>query len=198
VLAGGHDQIYPPEHAALADAILAEGALVSEMPLGWEPRARDFPRRNRLISGLAAGIVVVEAAKRSGSLITSRFALEQGREVFAVPGSPLDPRAEGTNDLIKQGATLVTEAADVITVLRPILGQPIEHQVEEPEAPSPAAEPGADQRTRIIGLLGPTPVPIDDLIRLSESSPAVVRTVLLELDLAGRLERLGGALVSLL
>jgi DNA processing protein len=178
---------------------LAEGALISEMPLGWEPRARDFPRRNRLISGIAAGIVVVEAAKRSGSLITSRFALEQGREVFAVPGSPLDPRAEGTNDLIKQGATLVTEANDVITVLRPILGQPIEHHAEEPEASSaPAAEPGADQRARIIGLLGPTPVPIDDLIRLSGGSPAVVRMVLLELDLAGRLERHGGALVSLL
>ena len=93
--------------------------------MGWEPRARDFPRRNRLISGLAVGVVVVEAAKRSGSLITVRFALEQGREVFAVPGSPLDPRAEGTNELLKQGATLATEAADVIAVLRPILGQPI-------------------------------------------------------------------------
>src|SRR5712692_4799400 len=137
VLAGGHDHIYPREHAELADAILAQGALVSEMPFGHEPRARDFPRRNRLISGLCAGIVVVEAAKRSGSLITARFALEQGRGVFAVPGSPLDPRAEGTNDLIKQGATLVTEAADVIAVLRPILGQPIELPAEEPEAPAP-------------------------------------------------------------
>jgi DNA processing protein len=198
VLAGGHDRIYPPEHASLADAILEQGVLVSEMPLGWEPRARDFPRRNRLISGLSAGIVVVEAAKRSGSLITSRFALEQGREVFAVPGSPLDPRCEGTNDLIKQGATMVTEAADVTAVLQPILGRAIAQRVEEPEAPSPAAEPGADQRTRIIALLGPTPVPIDDLIRLSGSSPAVVRTVLLELELAGRLERHGGGLVSLL
>jgi DNA processing protein len=198
VLAGGHDHIYPPEHGTLADAILADGALISEMPLGWEPRARDFPRRNRLISGLAAGIVVVEAAKRSGSLITSRFALEQGREVFAVPGSPLDPRAEGTNDLLKQGATLVTNAADVTSVLRPILGQPIEQQAEEPEAPSPLADPGTDQRSRIISLLGPTPAPIDDLIRLSGSSPAVVRTVLLELELAGRIERHGGGLVSLL
>jgi DNA processing protein len=99
-LAGGHDRIYPPEHASLADAILAEGVLVSEMPLGWEPRARDFPRRNRLISGLAVGIVVIEAARRSGSLITARLALEQGREVFAVPGSPLDPRCEGTNSLL--------------------------------------------------------------------------------------------------
>ncbi|MGA7488477.1 MAG: DNA-processing protein DprA, partial [Xanthobacteraceae bacterium] len=118
VLAGGHDRIYPPEHADLAEAIPTDGALVSEMPLGWEPRARDFPRRNRLISGLAAGIVVVEAATRSGSLITARCALEQGREVFAVPGSPLDPRAEGSNDLIKQGATVVTQVADVIAVLR--------------------------------------------------------------------------------
>jgi DNA processing protein len=198
VLAGGHDHIYPREHAELADAILAQGALVSEMPFGHEPRARDFPRRNRLISGLCAGIVVVEAAKRSGSLITARFALEQGREVFAVPGSPLDPRAEGTNDLIKQGATLVTDAADVIAVLRPILGQPVEFRAEEPEAPAPGAEPDAPERARIVELLGPTPVPIDDLVRLSGSSPAIVRVVLLELELAGRLERHGGALVSLL
>ena len=198
VLAGGHDHIYPREHTELAEAILAHGALVSEMPFGHEPRARDFPRRNRLISGLCAGIVVVEAAKRSGSLITARFALEQGREVFAVPGSPLDPRAEGTNDLIKQGATLVSDAADVIGVLRPILGAQVELRAEEPEAPAPGAEPGAAERTRIIGLLGPTPVPIDDLVRLSGSSPAIVRVVLLELELAGRLERHGGALVSLL
>jgi DNA processing protein len=195
-LAGGHDHIYPPEHAALAEAILGAGALVSERPLAWEPRARDFPRRNRLISGLAVGVVIVEAAKRSGSLITARFALEQGREVFAVPGSPLDPRAHGSNDLIKQGATLVTEAAHVIEVIRPILGQPINLRVEEPEVPGVAAEPGADERLRIISLLGPTPVPIDDLIRLSGNSPAIVRMVLLELELAGRLERHGGALVS--
>ena len=101
------------------------------MPLGWEPRARDFPRRNRLISGLALGVVIVEAARRSGSLITARMASEQGREVFAVPGSPLDPRAEGTNGLLKQGATLVTEAADVLTVLRPILGRPFHAPAEE-------------------------------------------------------------------
>jgi DNA processing protein len=190
VLAGGHDHIYPPEHADLAEAILAQGALVSEMPLGWEPRAHDFPRRNRLISGLAAGIVIVEAAKRSGSLITARLALEQGREVFAVPGSPLDPRAEGSNSLLKQGAALVTEAADVVNVLRPILGQPLDRAVEEPEqAETRGAEPGADERARIVELLGPTPVLIDDLVRLSGSRPAVVRLVLLELELAGRLER---------
>jgi DNA processing protein len=198
VLAGGQDQVYPPDHASLADAILENGALISEMPLGWEPRARDFPRRNRLISGLAAGVVIVEAAKRSGSLITARFALEQGREVFAVPGSPLDPRSEGSNGLLKQGATLVMEAEDVVSVLRPILGQPIALAAAEPEAPrAGGGEPAADERSRIIGLLGPTPVSIDDLVRLSGTSPAIVRAVLLELELAGRLERIGGGLVSL-
>ncbi len=200
VLAGGHDCIYPPEHAGLVDSMLAEGAVISEMPFGWEPRGRDFPRRNRLISGLSVGVVVIEAARRSGSLITSRMALEQGREVFAVPGSPLDPRCEGTNALIKQGATLVTEAADVVAVLRPILGRPLDLPAEEPEPAAPSAPPeppGADERSRIVGLLGPTPVGTDDLVRLSGASPAVVRTVLLELELAGRLERHGGTLVSL-
>ena len=120
VLAGGHDRIYPPEHEDLLADIIGTGAAISEMPLGHVPRARDFPRRNRLISGVALGVVVVEAAHRSGSLITARIAAEQGREVFAVPGSPLDPRAAGTNDLIKQGATLVTDAADIIQAVAPI------------------------------------------------------------------------------
>ena len=134
VLAGGHEHIYPAEHGDLLEAILAEGAAISEMPLAWEPRARDFPRRNRLISGLSVGVVIVEAARRSGSLITARLAGEQGREVFAVPGSPLDPRAEGTNGLLKQGATLVTEAADVIAVLEPILGRGFDMLAQEPDA----------------------------------------------------------------
>src|SRR5829696_2504172 len=201
VLAGGQDRIYPPEHAGLLEGILAKGAVLSVRPLGWEPRARDFPRRNRLISGVALGVVVIEAARRSGSLITSRMALEQGREVFAVPGSPLDPRCEGSNGLLKEGATLVTEASDVVAVLRPILGQPIEAPAEEPEseAPYPPIEqPAATERSRIVGLLGPTPVLIDDLVRLSGSSAAIVRTVLLELELAGKLERHGGGLVSAL
>ena len=122
VLAGGQDRIYPAEHVELLDKILINGgAAISEMPLAWEPRAHDFPRRNRLISGLSLGVVVVEAARRSGSLITARLAGEQGREVFAVPGSPLDPRSEGTNGLLKQGATPVTDAADVIAMTEPIL-----------------------------------------------------------------------------
>jgi len=199
VLAGGHDHIYPPEHKALFEAVLQNGAGLSEMPLGHEPRAGDFPRRNRLISGLALGVIVIEAAKRSGSLITARFALEQGREVFAVPGSPLDPRAEGSNALLKLGATLVTEADDVLTTLRPILGARAEVSAQEPEhAPlCPRAEPGADERARITALLGPTPVTVDDLVRLSGTSPGIVHMVLLELDLAGRIERLGGGLVAL-
>ena len=199
VLAGGHTRIYPAEHVPLLDALVEHGAAVSEMPIGWEPRGRDFPRRNRLISGLSMGVVVVEAARRSGTLITARLALEQGREVFAVPGSPLDPRAEGTNALIKQGAAIVTEAADVVSALRPILGRDEPNlPVEEPFGDGlPPAEPRQDERDRIIALLGPTPTVIDDLIRLSGASPQVVRTVLLELELAGRLERHGGARVSL-
>jgi DNA processing protein len=190
VLAGGQDRIYPAEHADLLESILVEGVALSEMPLGWEPRARDFPRRNRLISGLALGLLVVEAARRSGSLITVRFALEQGREVFAVPGSPLDPRAEGTNGLLKQGAILVTEASDVIAVLEPILGRQIEPLADEALAPpEPEILPDSDARDRVLALLGPTPVALDDLVRLAEAPPAIIRTVLLELELAGRVER---------
>jgi DNA processing protein len=197
VLAGGHDRIYPPEHEALlAELIESGGAAISEMPLGHVPRARDFPRRNRLISGAALGVVVVEAAHRSGSLITARIAAEQGREVFAVPGSPLDPRAAGTNDLIKQGATLTTEASDVINAVEPIMGRPTE--LSEPDDEPLAYDPDASDRARIIGLLGPSPIGLDDLIRMAGTSPAIVRTVLLELELAGRLERHGGGLVSLI
>jgi DNA processing protein len=200
VLAGGQDRVYPPEHIDLLDDILTTGAALTEMPLGWEPRARDFPRRNRLISGLSLGVVIVEAAKRSGSLITSHLALEQGREVFAVPGSPLDPRAEGTNSLIKQGATPVTEANDIISVLRPIMGTdlPAREQDSEDEEKAVEADPEPDDRARIVALLSPTPVSIDDLIRLSRTSPRIVRMVLLELEIAGRIERHGGGLVSIL
>jgi DNA processing protein len=198
VLAGGHDRIYPPEHEDLLAALLEHGGAISEMPLGHVPRARDFPRRNRLISGAALGVVVIEAAHRSGSLITARMAAEQGREVFAVPGSPLDPRAAGTNDLIKQGATLTTEAADVINAVTPIMERPIMFGASEPENEPLDFDAGAGERKGIVDLLGPSPISLDDLIRMSGASPTIVRTVLLELELAGRLERHGGGLVSLI
>src|SRR6266567_5278878 len=199
VLAGGHDRIYPPEHEDLLAKIIGTGgAAISEMPMGHVPRARDFPRRNRLISGAALGVVVVEAALRSGSLITARIAAEQGREVFAVPGSPLDPLAAGTNDLIKQGATLTTEASDVIDAITPIMERPMAFGAREPGGEPLDFEAGATERARIIDLLGPSPISLDDLIRMSDASAAIVRSVLLELELAGRLERHGGGLVSLI
>ncbi|KAA5598985.1 DNA-processing protein DprA [Blastochloris sulfoviridis] len=221
VLAGGHDRPYPPENIPLLDRLTGTGAAVSEMPMGWEPRGRDFPRRNRLISGMALGVVVVEAAERSGSLITARLAGEQGREVFAVPGSPIDPRASGSNRLLKQGATLVTEAADVIEALRPILERPrvgltsggfasgglasmapllpltpADKSLREPDQVPVVAAPDDSLRDRIAALLGPAPVSIDDLIRLTAASAAAVQVVVLELDLAGRLTRLGNGLVT--
>jgi DNA processing protein len=203
-LAGGHDRIYPEQHQGLLDAVLREGAAISEMPFGWEPRARDFPRRNRIVSGLALGVIIVEAAQRSGSLITARMALEQGREVFAVPGSPVDPRAEGTNGLLKQGATLVTEAQDVIAVLEPmldpILGTLRETPVREPDQTDGvprAGEPGSDARSRIVALLSSAPVGLDDLTRMSGAPPGIVRTILMELELAGRVAWHGGDRVSL-
>ena len=198
VLAGGHDRIYPPEHEDLLAALLEQGGAISEMPLGHVPRARDFPRRNRLISGASLGVVVIEAAHRSGSLITARMAAEQGREVFAVPGSPLDPRAAGTNDLIKQGATLITEASDVINAVAPIMERPIMFECREADDEPLDFDAATGERGRIVDLLGPSPVSLDDLIRMSGASPAIVRTVLLELELAGRLERHGGGLVSLI
>ena len=198
VLAGGHDRIYPPEHGDLLASLLESGAAISEMPLGHVPRARDFPRRNRLISGAALGVVIVEAAHRSGSLITARMAAEQGREVFAVPGSPLDPRAAGTNDLIKQGAALITQAADVVNAVTPIMERPIAFGAREEDGEPLDFETDATERARIINLLGPSPISLDDLIRMSSASPAIVRSVLLELELAGRLERHGGGLVSLI
>jgi DNA processing protein len=198
VLAGGHDKIYPPEHEDLLAALLEHGGAISEMPIGHVPRARDFPRRNRLISGAALGVVVVEAAHRSGSLITARMAAEQGREVFAVPGSPLDPRAAGTNDLIKQGATLVTEAADIVNAVEPIMERPVALGAREGDDEPLDFETDPDDRARIVNLLGPSPISLDDLIRMAGASPSVVRTVLLELELAGRLERHGGGMVSLI
>jgi DNA processing protein len=202
VLAGGIDQIYPEENIPLARAILEHGGmLMSEMPYGWQPRAQDFPRRNRIVSGLALGVVVVEAAKRSGSLITARLALEQDREVFAVPGSPLDPRAEGANHLIQQGARLVTSADEVIEGLsRPSIAPPSllepdwEDDFGEPPLPS---DPSSGDRARLMEALSVTPVAVDNLVTTAGLPVSTVQTLLLELDLAGRIEWSSGQLVAL-
>ena len=198
VVAGGVDIIYPPENEKLYAAIKNQGVILSEMRLNEAPQARHFPRRNRIISGLARGVVVVEAAEKSGSLITANYAVEQGREVFAVPGSPLDPRAKGANRLIKEGATLTENAEDILSVLKPMLGSTF----EEPDSLSPtpsvgALEAEADRiRERIEEALGPAPVEIDELIRQLGAPVAAVLTVILELELAGRCQRHPGNRVS--
>ena len=198
VIAGGIDVVYPPENEARQQAIAERGLLVAEQPPGTEPRARHFPYRNRIIAGLRHGTVVVEAAPKSGSLITARLAAEFGREVMAVPGSPLDPRAQGCNQLIREGATLVQIAEDVLEAISP-LRRPRRSASASSiyAAPRPAADAGEPTRRTIAGLLGPTPVPVDELIRQSGLPPAMVQTVLLELELAGRLERHAGGKVSL-
>src|SRR5271167_644696 len=222
VLAGGHAKPYPSEAVPLIERMVEFGAVVSEMPIGQEPRGRDFPRRNRIVSGLALGTIVVEAARGSGSLITARFALEQTRQVFAVPGSPLDPRAEGTNDLLKQGASICTGVQDVLTALEPMRSSDLGAMLEtggEPGEPlwgeqsllgvDPESTPrtragdefddagGAAYRTgddaeaareRIIALLGPSPITLDELVRAAEAPARAVRVALLELELAGRIE----------
>jgi len=232
VVAGGVDVVYPEENRGLHDALARQGAIVAESPLGTEPQARHFPRRNRIISGMALGVVVVEAAARSGSLITARLALEQGREVFAVPGSPLDPRSRGCNELLRHGATLTESAEDVLLQLgpqvrdieppRPVPAMTI--PTAPPPIPSPAsggapgrpparagvpgagwgplpstAEPVADEAgiDLILERLGPTPVAVDELVRQCHLSAAAVATLLLELELTGRVERHPGNLVSL-
>jgi DNA processing protein len=194
VLAGGVDIIYPPENEKLYAAIQNQGVILSEMRLGEAPQARHFPRRNRIISGLSRGVVVVEAAEKSGSLITAQCALDQGREIFAVPGSPLDPRARGANRLIKEGATLTESAEDILSVLAPMLGGGF----REPEAsaPSPSSD-GLDAeadriRAAVEEALGPAPVEIDELIRQIRAPAAAVLTVILELELAGRCVRQPG------
>ncbi|MBV1701602.1 MAG: DNA-processing protein DprA [Hyphomicrobiales bacterium] len=251
VLAGGHQRIYPSDHAGIIEQILEQGAAISEMPLHWEPRGRDFPRRNRIVSGLSHAVIVVEAARHSGSLITAKFAAEQGREVFAVPGSPLDPRAEGTNDLLREGASLCTRVEDVLQAIEPIMNrepqgeadlfaeprnlfgnasEPLwdesdllgddpdlkaipatvaRMEMDEPEqahatpatlrpqthAPEPA---DTEVYARIVNLLSPAPISIDDLCRSANCSINILRQVLLDIELDGRLQRHGGNLVSYL
>lgn len=198
VVAGGIDIVYPPENEALMRRIEEQGLVIAENPPGFVPRGQDFPRRNRIISGLSMGVLVVEAAKRSGSHITARFALEQGREVFAVPGHPLDPRAAGTNHLLKQGATLVTETADIVAVIEPMLERPIDLPRQIAPAKTPAlTEVAGSDRARVVEALGPAPIGVDDIVRTTGLDARAVRVVLIELDLAGRIERHGGQRVSL-
>jgi DNA processing protein len=197
VIAGGIDNIYPPENADLQKLIGENGLLLTEMLPGVVPRAELFPRRNRIISGMSRAIIVVEAALRSGSLITARLAGEQGRDVFAVPGSPLDPRAEGTNKLIKEGATLLTDSAEVIESLRTeYTATP--RSFSEPELPiEETAEASPSDRKLVLSLLSPTPIDVDDIIRESRLLAAVVLGILLELELAGKVTRSTQQKVSL-
>ena len=202
VFAGGIDHVYPSENENLLHDICENGgAAVSEMPFGWKPVARDFPRRNRIVAGMSLGLVVVEAAQRSGSLISARLANEMGRLVFAVPGSPLDPRSVGTNKLIQQGATLVTSAKDIVEMIEPLTDNPT---IQSPYSLQERGDdvilqdaPSEDERTRIVDALGRTPVEVDEIIRYTGSSAAMVQLVLLELDLAGQLDRHGNNQVSL-
>jgi DNA processing protein len=209
VLAGGVDKPYPPETEPLYHEIGRRGLLLAEMGLGSVPQARHFPRRNRIVAGLALGTVVIEAAVRSGSLITARLAGEQGREVMAVPGSPLDPRCRGANQLIRQGAILVESAADVDELLAGLAGSGTADYVFEnrglpdiseaaPEPQETPRRPPMEARRDVERCLGPSPVPVDELLRQCQLSPPFLRMTLLELELAGRLQWHPGNRVSLL
>ena len=196
VIASGIDITYPPENKALQEQVATQGLLIAEQPPGREPLARHFPYRNRIIAGMALGTVVVEAAPKSGSLITARLAGEAGREVMAVPGSPLDPRAQGCNSLIRDGATLIQSVADVLETTRPIasmMGSPKVAFRTEPVS----ADASDNERAVVLNLLSHAPVQVDEIIRQSGLAPATVQTVLLELELGGRLERHAGGRVSL-
>ena len=199
--AGGVNVVFPPENDDLAKRLVdAGGAVVSEVPLGHKPRAKDFPRRNRIIASASLGTLVVEAALRSGSLITARLANEMGRTVFAVPGSPLDPRSEGTNKLIRDGATFTTEPDDVLRDLAPMTTAPAPVRtpfMEREDDASPAASPDESDRARVISALDHTPVHVDEIVRFTRLPLSGVQLVLLELDLAGRIERHAGNRVSL-
>ncbi len=204
VLAGGLDKPYPPENLELVGKISREGAVITEMPFGWEPRARDFPRRNRIIAGLGFGLIVVEAAQRSGSLISARLAGELGRQVFAVPGSPLDPRTAGSNGLLRDGAVLTLSSEDVIEHLAPMIGRAPSPALREPDNLPPHADiggaydqPPTNAQDLMIEAMGPVPVSMDEIARHTGLPVRVISTLLLELDLAGRLERHSGGAVSL-
>ncbi len=213
VVAGGIDICYPPEHEELMQDIAGRGAILAEQPVGTKPQGRHFPRRNRIVSGIASGVLVVEAAARSGSLITARCAGEQGRDVFAVPGSPLDPRCAGANGLLRDGAILTESADDILQVLQPGLREapgeaepavsPPDSPPESPpeslaEAPRMATDAAvADASLSLADYLSPAPTPVDDLVREFGDDSAAVAAALLELELAGRVERHPGNRVAL-
>lgn len=209
VYAGGLDQTYPPENIPLAEKILDSGGqLISEMSMGYGPRSKDFPRRNRLVSGMAKGILVIEAAKRSGSLITARYALEQNREVFAAPGFPMDPRSGGTNRLIREGASLVTCAKDITDDLEQEKAAPdlfmqdaetfFANETSMASQTNDNKQSLVDDQQVLLQALSATPTAVDDLITATSLPAATVQTLLMELDLAGRLERSSGQLVALI
>lgn len=205
VVAGGIDVIYPRENEKLYHEIRARGAIVAESPFGTEPLARHFPKRNRIISGLSLGVLIVEAALKSGSLITARMAAEQNREVFAIPGSPMDPRAEGTNKLIKDGAHLATSADDILQELRSLERRGMEDKPADPWkggqtlfTQMPAKEPDENLRQKILETLSYTPTQINDIIRATNAPAQDVFVIILELELAGRLERHPGNKVNLI
>ena len=207
VFAGGVDHVFPEENSNLVENIIETGgAVVSEMPMGWQPRAKDFPRRNRIITGLSRAVLVVEAARKSGSLITARLANETGRTILAIPGSPLDPRSEGTNNLIREGATLVGSAEDILEALAPLDHDmsEVKDDIREDEFDlfefqgSNEASLNDSVREKIIAALGPSPVLIDDILQFTDASPGEVQLTLLELSLAGKLERHPGGMVSLI
>ena len=197
IIAGGIDNVYPPENADLQRAVTEKGLLIAEMPPGTEPRARHFPHRNRIIAGLAVGTVVVEAVPKSGSLITARLAGEYGREVMAVPGSPLDPRARGCNQLIREGATLVQDAADIVELVRPLDLRMPTSKPRQTSLSLDSVEAGGPERRAVTELLGMSFVAVDELVRQSGLSSPLVQSVLLEYELAGKLERGAGAKVRL-
>lgn len=198
VIAGGIDVIYPPENRALQDAIAERGLLIAEQPPGTEPRARHFPYRNRIIAGTSAGTVVIEAAPKSGSLITARLAAEAGRAVMAIPGSPLHPRSRGCNQLIREGATLVQNAAEIAELISPLDDRMLIPAAKiEPSVTVIPVDGSNVDRSAVIDLMGMTYVSVDELVRQSGSSPATVQMVLLEFELAGKLERGAGGKVRL-
>jgi len=202
VVAGGLNMIYPPENAGLYEEIKARGLIIAESALGQEPLAALFPRRNRIVSGLSRAVIVIEATLKSGSLITARMAGEQGRDLMAVPGHPLDPRAQGPNHLIREGATLVRSAEDVIEIIQNFSGTAMREPFNvQPLYSAPVLvteEPDENAAETVLESLSFTPIAVDELLRNCQLSIPALHTVLLELELAGRIERLPGGRVSLI